>query len=93
MSELYEVLSWLIYTLAAVMMLAVIVAAILAGLALQLIAEFLRELGDSREIRDKDGVLTVSTAFYKTESTVGFPCMRISRESQRDSSVRRTGGH
>ena len=59
MSELYEVLSWLIYTVAAVMMLAVIVAAILAGLALRLIAEFLRELGDGREIRDKDGVLTV----------------------------------
>jgi len=55
-SELYEVLSWLIYTVAAVMMLAVIVAAILAGLALQLIAEFLRELGDGREIRDKSGV-------------------------------------
>ena len=56
MSELYEVLSWLMYTVAAVMMLAVIVAAILAGLALQLIAEFLRELGDGREIRDKSGV-------------------------------------
>jgi hypothetical protein len=55
-SELYEVLSWLIYTLAAVMMLAVIVAAILAGLALRLIAEFLRELGDGREIRDKSRV-------------------------------------
>ena len=56
MSELYEVLSWLIYIVAAVMMLAVIVAAILAGLALQLIAEFLRELGDGRDIRDKSGV-------------------------------------
>ena len=56
MSELYEVLSWLIYTLAAVMMLAVIVAAILAGLALRLIAEFLRELGDGREIGDRSRV-------------------------------------
>ena len=53
---MYEVLSWLIYTVAAVMMLAVIVAAILAGLALRFIAEFLRELGDGREIRDKNGV-------------------------------------
>jgi hypothetical protein len=66
-SELYEVLSWLIYTVAAVMMLAVIVAATLAGLALRFIAEFLRELGDGREIRDKRGVLTVSTTFYETE--------------------------
>jgi hypothetical protein len=45
------------------------------------------------DLRDKSGVLTVSTTFYETESTVAFPCMRISRESQRDSSVRRTGGH
>ena len=49
MSELYEVLSWLIYAVAVVMMLAVIVAAILAGLALRFVAEFLCELGDSRE--------------------------------------------
>lgn len=56
MSELYEVLSWLIYAIAAVMLLAVTVAAILAGLALRFIAEFLRELGDGREIRDKNRV-------------------------------------
>ena len=49
MSELYEVLSWLIYAIAAVTMLTVIVAAILAGLALRLVAEFLRELGGGRE--------------------------------------------
>ena len=46
---LYEVVSWLIYALAAIMMLTVIVAAILAGLALRFVAEFLRELGDDRE--------------------------------------------
>jgi hypothetical protein len=51
-SGLYEVLSWLIYALAAVMMLAVIVSAILAGLALRFVAEFLRELGDGREEGD-----------------------------------------
>jgi hypothetical protein len=49
------------------MMLAVIVAATLAGLALRFIAEFLRELGDGREIRDKSGVVAVSTTFYETE--------------------------
>ena len=49
---MYEVLSWMIYALAAVMMLAMIVAAILAGLALRFVAEFLRELGDSREEDD-----------------------------------------
>lgn len=45
------------------------------------------------DLPDKSGVLTVSTTFYETESTVDFRCMRISRESQRDSSVRRTVGH
>jgi hypothetical protein len=47
---LYEVATWLIYALAAVMMLTVSVAAILAGLALRFVAEFLRELGNG----DKD---------------------------------------
>ncbi len=47
MSWLYEVMSWLIYALAAVMMLTVTVAAILAGLTLRFVAEFLRELGNS----------------------------------------------
>jgi hypothetical protein len=41
---LYEVASWLVYALAAVMMLTVSVAAVLAGLALRFVAEFLREL-------------------------------------------------
>lgn len=52
MSGLYEVMSWLIYAVAAVMMLAAIVAAVLAGLGLRLVAEFLRELGDGREEGD-----------------------------------------
>jgi hypothetical protein len=43
-SGLYEVASWLVYALAAVMMLTVSVAAVLAGLALRVVAEFLREL-------------------------------------------------
>jgi hypothetical protein len=46
---LYEVATWLVYAVAAVMMLAVIAAAVLIGLALRFVAEFLRELGDSRE--------------------------------------------
>jgi hypothetical protein len=51
-SEWYEVATWLVYALAAVMMLTVIVAAILAGLALRLVAEFLLELGNGREGND-----------------------------------------
>jgi hypothetical protein len=51
-SELYEVLSWMIYALAAVMMLVMIVGAILAGLALRFVADSLRELGNSREEDD-----------------------------------------
>ena len=46
---MYEALSWLISALAAVMMLMVIVGAILAGLALRFVAEFLRELGNGRQ--------------------------------------------
>ncbi len=49
---MYEVATWLVYAAAAIMMLAAIVAAILAGLALRLAAEFLRELGDGREEGD-----------------------------------------
>ncbi len=49
MSGLYEVATWLVYAVAAITMLAAIVAAILAGLALRLAAEFLRELVASRE--------------------------------------------
>ena len=49
MNGLYELVTWLVYAAAAVTMLAAIVAAILAGLALRLAAEFLRELGDGRQ--------------------------------------------
>ena len=52
MSGLYEVATWLVYAVATITMLAAIVAAILAGLALRLTAEFLRELGDGREEGD-----------------------------------------
>lgn len=52
MSGLYEVMSWLIYAIAAIIMLAAIVSAVLAGLALRLVAEFLRELGVVREEDD-----------------------------------------
>ncbi len=49
MSGLYEVATWLVYGVATITMLAAIVAAILAGLALRLAAEFLRELDGTRE--------------------------------------------
>lgn len=49
---MYEVATWLVYAVATITMLAAIVAAILAGLALRLAAEFLRELGDGREEGD-----------------------------------------
>ena len=56
--------TWLIYALAAVMMLGAIVAAVLAGLALRLVAEFLREFGDGREEGDtqhaEDGTKTLA---------------------------------
>ena len=49
---MYEVATWVVYAVATITMLAAIVAAILAGLALRLAAEFLRELGDGREEGD-----------------------------------------
>ena len=52
MSGWYEVATWLVYAVAVVMMLTAIVAAILAGLALRLVAEFLLGLGDGREEDD-----------------------------------------
>ena len=55
MSVLYEVVSWLIYVLAAVMLLTVTVAAILAGLALRFVAEFLQELGNGQESSTQEG--------------------------------------
>ena len=52
MSWLHEAATWLIFALAAAMMLTMITAAILAGLVLRLAAEFLRELGDGRQEGD-----------------------------------------
>ena len=49
MSGLPEVATWLVYAMAGVTMLAATTAAILAGLALRLVAEFLREISDGRE--------------------------------------------
>ena len=51
-SGLYEVATWLVYALAALMMLAAITTAVLAGLALRFVAGFLRGLGDNREVGD-----------------------------------------
>jgi hypothetical protein len=51
-SGLFAVATWLVYAIAAVMMLSVIAAAILAGLGLRLVAEFLRGLDGSREEGD-----------------------------------------
>ena len=55
MSGLYEVLSWLVYALAAVVMLGAIAFAVLAGVALRLAARFLLELGDSPDGGDARG--------------------------------------
>ena len=52
MSGLYEVATWLVYALAALMMLAAIAAAVVAGLALRFVAGFLRGLGDDRAVGD-----------------------------------------
>ena len=54
-------LTWLVYAIAAVVMLAVSAAAILAGLALRFVAAFLRELSDSREGGDSQVVFTGSS--------------------------------
>jgi hypothetical protein len=50
------VLTWLVYTLAVLVMLAAVVAAILAGLALRFAAEGFRGLGDAHEEDDTQGV-------------------------------------
>ena len=52
MSELYDMMLWVAYTIAALMMLTVIVAAVLAGLALRFVAESLRGLGDGSDEGD-----------------------------------------
>ena len=53
-SEMYEVLTWLAYTIAAVVILGATTVAILAGLGLRFVAAFLRQLGDSREDGDPE---------------------------------------
>ena len=53
-SEMYEVLTWLAYTIAAVVILGATTVAILAGLALRFVAAFLRDLGASREDGDPE---------------------------------------
>jgi len=53
-SEMYEVLTWLAYTIAAVVILGATTVAILAGLALRFVAAFLRDLGASREDGDSE---------------------------------------
>ncbi len=52
MSELLEIATWLVYTLAAIMMFTVITTVILAGLALRILAEFLLKLVDGGEESD-----------------------------------------
>ena len=48
MSELYDMMLWVAYTIAGLMMLTVIVAAVLAALALRFVAQSLRGSGDGR---------------------------------------------
>lgn len=51
-SELYDMMLWVAYTIAALVMLTVIVSAVLAGLALRFVAESLRGLNEGREEDD-----------------------------------------
>ena len=48
-SELYDMMLWVVYGIAGLIMLTVIVAAVLAGLALRFVAESLRGLGDGHD--------------------------------------------
>ena len=52
MGGLYEVVTWLVYASAAIMMLGAIVCTILVGLALGFVAEFLREIAQGRQEGD-----------------------------------------
>jgi hypothetical protein len=45
-NELYEVMAWLIYALAGIVMLVTVVGAVLVGLALRLVAEFFLGLSE-----------------------------------------------
>ncbi len=48
-SELYDMMLWVAYGIAGLIMLTVIVSAVLAGLALRFVADSLRGLGDGRD--------------------------------------------
>jgi hypothetical protein len=54
--DLCEVLTWLVYALAALVMAAAVVGAILGELALRFVAEFWRGLGDGHIEGDTQGV-------------------------------------
>ena len=49
MGELPDLVNWLVYGVAAVVMIAATASAVLFGLALRFVAEFLQELNDDRE--------------------------------------------
>jgi hypothetical protein len=52
-SGLYEAMVWVIYALAAIMMLVVVTAAVLAGIGLGFVANSLREFGEGHEGEDE----------------------------------------
>ena len=63
MSELLEAAAWLVYAIAAIVMLGAIVAAVLAGFALRFVAAVLREiLGEGREEGGSDASMLDSSA-------------------------------
>lgn len=49
MSELHEAVTWLVYAIAGVVIIAATAGAILFGLALRFVAALLRDLGDDRD--------------------------------------------
>jgi hypothetical protein len=62
-SELLEAATWLVYALAAIMIFGAIVAAVLAGFALQFVATVLREItGEGREEGGPDASILYSSA-------------------------------
>lgn len=48
MSELHEAVTWLVYAIAGVVIIAATAGAIMFGLALRFVATLLRDLGDDR---------------------------------------------
>jgi uncharacterized membrane protein YczE len=54
-SELYDMMLWVAYGIAGLIMLTTIVAAVLAGLGLRFVAESLRGLGDRDEGDARNG--------------------------------------